>query len=184
MQPEMIRVMSSQVRAIHRAITGDEIPEPETPTEETRPPDEEIARRFLELEAIVRTVPELAERVPQVWFRPPLDVIADDDAILLELALPGIDRDDVTVTCIGDELVIGGLRRDPHTLVGRVFHAELPRGPFRRVVPLPFALAGTPRWELERGVLRVHLNVPANVPKVLGEGHTQGERANDDDGSR
>lgn len=175
MQPEMIRVMSSQVRAIHRVLTGSDIPEPQTKADDTQPPEEEIAKRFLELEALVRAVPALAERVPMVWFTPPLDIIAGDDAVWLELALPGVDREDVAVTCIGGELVVTGLRRDPHTLAGRTFHGETPRGPFRRVIPLPVPLSGAPRWELDRGLLRIHLAVPPATRTSSSDEHTQGE---------
>lgn len=184
MQPEMLQAMRSQVRAIHLALTGSDLPEPPTRTDDAPPRAEDLARRFHELEAIVRRDPAIAQRVPLVWFTPPLDVIAGDDAVLLELAVPGVDRDDVVVAVFGDELVITGLRRDPSTLTGRMFHAEQPRGPFRRAIPLPVPLTAAPRWELERGVLRVFLPPPSDSPGSSTREQNKEKTGNDDHGSR
>jgi HSP20 family molecular chaperone IbpA len=158
MQTELIHSMHEQVRAIYRALTGEDVSDgafdERTTTEDTAETDETITRRFAELELLARTFPSVVERVPPFFFSPAMDVIAGDDAVVLELALPGVDRDDITIQCASGALTINGVRGEARD---KLFHAEIPRGPFCRVVPLPFAIEGEPRSELDRGVLRIYL---------------------------
>lgn len=168
MHPSTIELMRDQARAIYRALTGSELPEPEPEPEgelrgeeeeQTALQPEEVARRFAELESMVRNVPAVMERVPPFSFVPPFDEIEDEEELLFELAVPGIDRDDVTVERNGDLLVVAGVRRGPRGTNGRGYlHAEIPRGPFHRVIQLPAGIETEPRVEVERGLLRIHLS--------------------------
>ena len=158
MQPELVAVMGDQVRTIYRAVTGSDLPEPSTSESEPEVPFDEITRRFVELEAATRTVPFVAERVPPFSFSPPLDVAASTDEIVVELELPGVDRNDVTVDLTGDTLLIAGVRREPPDAGKRTYsHAEIPRGPFYRAFHLPFPVQSEPAVDLDRGMLRVRL---------------------------
>lgn len=160
MQATLIEVMHQQVRAIHRAVTGDELPEAEATNgdaEATPESEEVITRRFVELAALVQAMPAVAERIPPFAFKPPIDVIACDDAVVLELAVCGVRREDLRVDRHANTLVISGLRREGQAARGRVFHAEIARGPFQRVVPLPFPVTREPRVELEDGLLRIYV---------------------------
>ncbi len=183
MQTEIIEVMRTQVRAIHRALTGDDPPELELAAEqdivETPQSDEEIIRSFRDLDAVMRTLPAVAARVPPFSFTPTLDVIAGDQAVILELALPGVARTDVAVERVPGGVVVSGVRRHDHGADGRTFHAETPRGPFHRAIPLGFPIV---RVELEHGVLRIHLACSAAIPATQDRSSTTGEPGNDDDG--
>jgi HSP20 family molecular chaperone IbpA len=162
MQAEIIEVMHQQVRAIHRALTGDDLPQTEVPSDPASPSpdsDEVITRRFAELAAIARSIPSVATRVPPFTFMPEVDVIAGDDAVVLEVAVCGIRREDLSVECVPGALVISGIRRAGHGSEGRLFHAEIARGPFLRMIPLPFPIERDPRVELEHGLLRIYLAV-------------------------
>jgi HSP20 family molecular chaperone IbpA len=163
MQPQLIEVMHQQVRAIHRAITGDDLPELEPATATTPGSDEDVTWRFAELAALARSMPAVAERVPPFTFTPPLDVIAGDDAVILELALCGIRREDISVERAPEGLIVRGVRRDGHAAKGRMFHAEIERGPFHRVIPLPFQMKSEPRVELEQGLLRIYVDAEVAV---------------------
>jgi HSP20 family molecular chaperone IbpA len=90
---------------------------------------------------------------------PPVDVIVTEDAVLIEIALPGMERDTITIERYADALLVSGIRPVPHGAFGTIFHAEIRRGPFYRAIPLPFPLATEPRIELADGVLRIHLTV-------------------------
>ncbi len=171
-----IEQMEEHVRDIYRALTGDELREDELGEDERgeSTKDElsvdEVARRFIDLESSVRQIPTIDERVPPFSFTPLLDVIDLEDHIVLELAVPGVDRENVEVTCSGGFITISGVRggergSDSH----QYLHAEIPRGPFHRVVLIPTAFVAEPTIEVERGLIRVSL------PKAKTEGKTDAE---------
>jgi HSP20 family molecular chaperone IbpA len=137
MQAELIHSMHDQVRAIYRALTGEEIG------------DGVLA--------------------------PPVDVIATDDAVLIEIALPGVERDAITIERYSDALLVSGVRPVHHDVFGTVFHAEIRRGAFYRAIPLPFPLAAEPRIELVGGVLQIYLTVPTSTRRdgVTGTSTTE-----------
>lgn len=169
MHPMTIELMRDQVRAIYRALTGEDMPETPAPAPGAPPvpavPIEEVARRFAALEALARQHPVVVERVPPFSFSPPLDAIDDGRELILELAVPGIDAKDVSVETSGDLLVVHGLRPGERAANGRTYlHAEIPRGPFHRVIELPFAPTTSPRVEIDRGLVRIRIAKPSATP--------------------
>lgn len=174
MQPEIIQSMHDQVRAIYRALTGEDVAESETVPEEAQETDEDVTQRFAELEVMARAFPSVMERVPPFTFTPPVDVIAADAEVIVELALPGVDRDAITTERRSGVLVVSGIRRD-HAGRGDVFHAEIPRGPFRRIIPLPAPIEGEPRVELDRGVLRIYLTLAVATTREGAAGNSKSE---------
>lgn len=158
MQATTIELMRDQARAIYRALTGSELPEPEAGSGETEVAPEEVARRFADLESMARSLPAVMDRLLPISFVPPLDALEHEDTLLFELAVPGVDRDDVTIERIGDVLVVFGVRRAAREANGAGYrHSEIPRGPFHRVVQLPYPTDAEPRVEVERGLVRIHL---------------------------
>jgi HSP20 family protein len=155
--------MRDQVRAIFRVLTGGELPEAEPRGTMPLPVEQMgdvVAQRFADLEAMGRSIPQIAERVPPFAFAPPVDVIEDDKEMVVEMALPGVVRDDLHVDLNQEMLAVWGVRYGEKVANGRAFrHAEIPRGPFRRVLLLPKEVTtGKPRVELENGVARIHLS--------------------------
>jgi len=157
MHPELIESMRDQARAIYRAVTGSDISEGQHPTSASEAPIEEVTRSFIELEALTRATPSLAKRVPPFSFTPPLDVVIEGDDLLVEVAVPGTERKDITVECRNGTLVISGIRRAQRTEERTYSHSEIPRGPFYRSFQVPFSVTGEPAVALERGLLRVRL---------------------------
>jgi HSP20 family molecular chaperone IbpA len=158
MRARRLELMHDYVRAIHRGVAGGDPPEPSATVEEAPPTFEEVSRRFVELEAIARSRPTIAERIPPFSFAPPLDLIGTERELLVELGVPGVERGDVDVELQGDELTVAGARLPGAVLQGRVyFHAEIPRGPFRRTLRLPEPSSGAPRVEVENGIVRIRL---------------------------
>lgn len=98
---------------------------------------------------------EQAERLQRQFFRlagpaetaawePPADVYADQDQILVEVALPGVPAERIALICAPGELVVRGERRLSRRLAGAAIQRlEIPHGRFERRLPLP---AGN--WEL------------------------------------
>ena len=72
--------------------------------------------------------------------------------------MPGIAARDVDVHVVEDTLFLTGTSEPDAEGDGRVYvHAEIPRGPFRRVVPLPCNVSSRSHVEIDRGVVRIHL---------------------------
>lgn len=159
MREPTVSMMLDHVRAIHRAVTGGDPPDGGGAHADpgVTPTASAVAWRFAELESLVRSIPALAERVPPFSFTPPADIIAVEREIIVELGVPGSDAQHVHAELQGGAVVISGMRvRD--TGEARVWlHAELPCGPFSRRVELPLPVAGAPRIEVDRGVVRVRL---------------------------
>jgi len=167
MRPTTIELMHDHVRAIHRAITGSDPPAPSAPPPSEEPVTvEKLTSDFAELEAVARSLPLVAERVPPFSFAPPLDLIGTERELIVELGVPGVDREGVEATLDGDQLVVTGARSVSAALDGRIYlHAELPRGPFRREVRLPgVSGAGRVRVEVDNGIVRVRVPKQAKTP--------------------
>jgi HSP20 family molecular chaperone IbpA len=107
--------------------------------------------------AEARRVIERAERLHQRFFdpagsahepcwEPPVDMVETDDALFIEIALPGVDPQRIEARFEGGVLAVSAERdlrlpAEP-ALIRRL---ELPYGRFERRVPLPGG-----RYELER----------------------------------
>lgn len=169
MHETTLQLMHDHVRAIHRALTGNDLPaSPTSNGSETQGPAlpvSEVAARFFELESLARQLPAIAERVARFSFTPPLDLLGTTRELLVEVGVPGIERADVQVELDGATLVVSGSRTGERPIDGRAYyHAEIPRGPFRRVIPLPYAVVGEPRVEVENGLIRIRLTRAARTP--------------------
>jgi HSP20 family molecular chaperone IbpA len=91
---------------------------------------ERMHQRFLNLH------PRAGNSEP-AW-EPPMDVIETDDEILILVALPGVDPDDVEAALEGATLVVRGRRTLPEELRNaRIHRLELPQGRFERRIALP-----------------------------------------------
>jgi HSP20 family molecular chaperone IbpA len=167
MRTGRIELMHEHVRAVHRSVTGRELPEAAPPENgERKPPTvDELEQRFAELQAAVRSIPALAERIPPFSFEPPLDVIGTERELMFELGVPGIERGDVAVELVEGALIVRGARPVAANLDGRVYlHAEIARGPFFRALSLPEGASGPPRVEVENGIIRVKLARAIRAP--------------------
>ncbi|MFQ5697486.1 MAG: Hsp20/alpha crystallin family protein [Myxococcota bacterium] len=96
-------------------------------------------------------------------YRPAIDVYETEDALVVEMELPTVSPEDVTLTLDGEYLQIAGVRRARRA--GRALRhlrKEIPQGAFERV--LRFKVNYDPDLvsaSLEAGLLRVTL------PRVL-----------------
>ena len=71
-------------------------------------------------------------------WEPPVDVLETERAVLVIVALPGVNPSGVEVSLEGGELVISGQRALPPEVRTAVIHRlELPQGLFERRVKLP-----------------------------------------------
>jgi len=157
MHPDLIQIMRDQVCSIYRTVTGADMPVVGPADAGPAPSVEEVTRSFAALEALARISPTLAERIPPFSFTPQLDVFLDGEDMLIEVAVPGVEREDVTVECAHGTLVISGIRRGRRGSNERTYSGEIPYGPFYRALRIPLPMGGEPAVDLDRGLLRVRL---------------------------
>jgi HSP20 family protein len=71
-------------------------------------------------------------------WEPPMDVLETKRAVLMLVALPGVNPNSVEISIDGDDLTISGCREFPAEMRTAAIHRlELPQGPFERRVKLP-----------------------------------------------
>jgi HSP20 family protein len=86
-----------------------------------------------------------AERLRQQFFtlqsacwEPPIDVLETDEELLILVALPGVDPDQVEAVIEDGVLAVSGSRTLPAELRNALIHRlELPQGHFQRRIALP-----------------------------------------------
>jgi HSP20 family molecular chaperone IbpA len=112
---------------------------------------------------------EQADRMQRQFFRlaggaerarwePPVDVFADGDEILVEVALPGVPADRIELVFAPGELVVRGERRLPRRLASAAIQRlEIPHGRFERRLALPPGRWALARQELDNGCLQLLL---------------------------
>ena len=91
---------------------------------------ERMHRQFFSLKAP-------AEPRVSSW-EPPIDVLETDDELLIFVALPGVDPEDVEAVIADGVLIVSGQRTLPRELRdARIHRLELPQGRFERRIALP-----------------------------------------------
>ena len=94
-----------------------------------------------------------------VNWEPPIDVFETEDAVLVLVALPGVDAQKVELSIQGGRLVIAGERALPGEARTAIIHRlELPQGRFEREIPLPPGRYDNPRSAVTNGCLAIRLS--------------------------
>ena len=96
-------------------------------------------------------------RLP-AW-EPPVDILETTRAVLVLVALPGVNPDRVEAAIEGSDLVIAGTRVLPRELRTSIIHRlELPQGRFERRVRLPGGKYSGVRRSASDGCLLITLD--------------------------
>ena len=99
----------------------------------------------------------LAARVP-AW-EPPVDILETEREVIVLVALPGVNPDQVEAAVDGTDLVVSGTRVLPAELSSAVIHRlELPQGRFERRLRLPPGRYNGVRRSAADGCLVITLN--------------------------
>jgi len=86
---------------------------------------------------------------PAASWEPPIDVFESEHDLLIVVALPGVDTQDIEISSEGAVLRVAGVRRLPAAVRGTdIVRLGIPQGRFERRIGLPAA-----RWELSRSSL-------------------------------
>ena len=95
---------------------------------------------------------------PVPAWEPPVDMLETKEAVLVLVALPGVDPERVEAVIDGGDLVVAGSRVLPEQLRTAVIHRlELPQGRFERRVRLPAGRYSAVRRGTECGCVVITL---------------------------
>lgn len=93
-----------------------------------------------------------------VAWEPPVDVLETEHAVLVLVALPGVDFSEVKALINQGELLISGTRTYPAEMRTATIHRlELPQGRFERRIPLPAGRYNAVRRTSSNGCLLITL---------------------------
>jgi HSP20 family protein len=92
-------------------------------------------------------------------WRPEVDVLESDDELIVQAELPGLAREDFTLTIQGRDLILEGDRKSgAHPEKARRLQMERRYGPFRRTICLPVDVEGDAiSATLVNGVLEISI---------------------------
>jgi len=86
---------------------------------------------------------------PRASWEPPIDVFESERQLLIVVALPGVESQDIEISSQPGALLVAGIRRLPASARGAAIERlEIPHGRFERRIRLP-----AERWELDRSAL-------------------------------
>jgi len=71
---------------------------------------------------------------------PPVELVDKDDKVVVTAALPGVNRDEVELTVLGDTLTIAGEKKLSETNGVTYIRHERPHGKFRKLIDLPYSI--------------------------------------------
>lgn len=71
---------------------------------------------------------------------PPLEIIDKDDEAIVIAEVPGIDKNSIELTVLGETLAIAGEKKLPTEENVTYIRHERPHGKFRRQIELPYAV--------------------------------------------
>src|SRR3954471_463937 len=74
---------------------------------------------------------------PGPCWEPPVDIVEDANALVVRVALPGVDKNDVEVRSDGARLHVLGLRSLASARTTTIHRIEIPFGRFERTIELP-----------------------------------------------
>jgi HSP20 family protein len=93
-----------------------------------------------------------------VAWEPPVDVLETEHAVLVLIALPGVDFNEVKALISQGELLISGCRTYPAEMQTAIIHRlELPQGRFERRIRLPAGRYNAVRRSEFNGALLITL---------------------------
>jgi HSP20 family molecular chaperone IbpA len=101
---------------------------------------------------------QLASPPSRVAWEPPVDVLETDHAVLVLVALPGVDLNEVKALIDQGDLFISGIRAYPAEIQTATIHRlELPQGRFERRIRLPAGRYSAIQRSASNGCLLVRL---------------------------
>ncbi len=165
-EPTGVDETIGRMESLYRAVTGRDAPAAETvyaPIPVERDPAEYVEEQMSRLLDLLDQ-PQQAERREPTW-APPLSVCDVGPEIVVRIDLPGLTREEVEVTAVGNVLGVTGRRAAPSPSEGTMRLSECHYGPFRRTLVLQGALPGAePSARMKDGILEIRITRASSQP--------------------
>jgi HSP20 family protein len=127
-----------------------------------------------------RRAPELSSRPSSAEWRPQVDVYETDDSVVVVMELAGVSPEDIDINVEGRRLFVKGARVPaPRARTKRIYHLEIPHGPFHVAVDLPVTVDSSGAEAVTRnGLLEIVLPLPRPFHPTVesGAGTPMGEK--------
>ena len=79
----------------------------------------------------------------EIYWAPPLDIEEIEEAVVVRVELPGMNKEDIKISLSGDTLTISGERKQEIEKKGKTYYRiERAYGKFQRTVTLPTEVEG------------------------------------------
>ncbi|HEX7040068.1 MAG TPA: Hsp20/alpha crystallin family protein [Trueperaceae bacterium] len=130
---------------------------------------------FSDIEQLLQPLTELGRGSIGVYH--PLDLYETDDAVVLEMAVPGVSPEDLDLSLEGRQVTIRGRSAETEDEGRRYWLRGMPRGEFSRTVTVPSGIdANGIEANVEQGVLTLRMpKVPEAVARKIAVGSGRGE---------
>lgn len=152
-----------EVGTVYQAITGQPIEALGSELPREIDPRAYLEGRYQQFKSILASPPRPAAMGVDPAWSPALCVVEMPEEVRFELDLPGVAREQVSVSAVGDWLVVRGRRGGEPTPGAAVRYTERGNGSFQRVIAVPpRARRDGVRASLAAGVLTI--SVPTDGP--------------------
>jgi HSP20 family protein len=101
---------------------------------------------------------------------PPVDMHISDDDVVVEMAIPGVNPDDINISVTGETVTVSGeVTRKERSQKGQPYYEEIWRGRFQRSFQMPIQIdANKAEATFHNGVLTLRLpKSEATKPKKI-----------------
>ncbi|MFW6140840.1 MAG: Hsp20/alpha crystallin family protein [Acidobacteriota bacterium] len=97
-------------------------------------------------------------RLEETWI-PAIDIVVKEDKLIVEVELPGVKREDITVLLSSSSLEIKGVKKDKLPKTGiNYFRLEREYGQFSRFIFLPYFIdPEKAEARIENGILTIEM---------------------------
>ena len=140
-----------------------------------------MTSEYLPLRDVMERLFEGSVITPQVFNGqgtfPPVDLFVTDDDVIVELAVPGANQDELSISVTGETVTISGeVKREAHGDKAHAYAQEIFHGTFQRAFRLPIQIdADKAGATFEHGILTLQLpKAEATKPHKVQIGQHQG----------
>jgi len=90
---------------------------------------------------------------------PPCDIYVLHNKIFVEMELPGLDKDSLSIKTLDDILVISGIKKRSDIEHAKYLRAERFFGAFKKSIKLPFYINDILKVHYDRGIVNVMCSI-------------------------